>query len=224
VFEPTDAELQDSGTAADDSDDDMIDVADVFNVKGKGKKARAKPVVRSKRAALQILDSDDINLDDDDEMSDFIVQSDEDEEEKDVRRSLKNRLGKRRAIVIESEDEIEVTPQEREVIFGAKKRQGLVSGEQIKLMPRFLPSTKMKHMMECLHTWAKEHPDEKMLIVSQWTGCLSLVSDYLTEQGVLHVKYQGDMNRVKRDQAVRASAKSHALFSALEALLKVEKE
>jgi hypothetical protein len=26
------------------------------------------------------------------------------------------------------------------------------------------------------------------LVVSQWTGCLALVSDYLTEAGVLHVK------------------------------------
>jgi SNF2 family DNA or RNA helicase len=39
--------------------------------------------------------------------------------------------------------------------------------------------------------------------VSQWTQCLQLVSDYLAEQGVLHVKYQGNMNRKKRDQAVR---------------------
>ena len=26
------------------------------------------------------------------------------------------------------------------------------------------------------------------LVVSQWTSCLSLVSDYLTEAGVIHVK------------------------------------
>lgn len=29
------------------------------------------------------------------------------------------------------------------------------------------------------------------------------MSDYLTENGFLHVKYQGDMSRAKRDQAVR---------------------
>lgn len=27
------------------------------------------------------------------------------------------------------------------------------------------------------------------LVVSQWTGCLTLVSDYLTENGIPHVKY-----------------------------------
>ena len=41
------------------------------------------------------------------------------------------------------------------------------------------------------------------LLVSQWTGCLSLISDYLTENGIPHVKYQGDMTRTKRDQAVK---------------------
>jgi len=41
------------------------------------------------------------------------------------------------------------------------------------------------------------------LIVSQWTGCLNIVSDYLTEKGIIHVKYQGDMNTTKRDQAVQ---------------------
>ena len=40
------------------------------------------------------------------------------------------------------------------------------------------------------------------LLVSQWTGCLSLISDYLTEHGIPHVKYQGDMSRTKREQAV----------------------
>lgn len=44
---------------------------------------------------------------------------------------------------------------------------------------------------------------EQILIISQWTACLSLVSDYLSEKGIGHVKYQGDMNREKRDVAVR---------------------
>jgi len=70
-------------------------------------------------------------------------------------------------------------------------------------MPRFLPSTKMKFMMDRLEELVKTRPDEKTLIVSQWTGCLSLVSNYLAEKEIPHVKYQGDMNRVKRDQAVQ---------------------
>jgi hypothetical protein len=116
-------------------------------------KAKAK---KPKRTAgrFRVLDSDDIQPDseadseteddddDDDEMSDFIVQSDEDEEEKDARRKLKKQLGKRKAIIVDSDDDIEEdSPEEREIIFGKKIA---VSKEAIKLMPRFLPSTKMK--------------------------------------------------------------------------------
>jgi len=57
--------------------------------------------------------------------------------------------------------------------------------------------------MEVLLKGIEKRPEEKTLIISQWTGCLSLVSDYLTEKGIVHIKYQGDMNRNKRDQAVR---------------------
>jgi len=41
------------------------------------------------------------------------------------------------------------------------------------------------------------------LVISQWTGCLNLVSEYLTENNIVHVKYQGSMNRRERDTAVR---------------------
>lgn len=79
----------------------------------------------------------------DDDMTDFIVESDEDEEEKDVRRALKRRLGKRKSfIVLDSDEEMADTPEEKEVIFGAKKVP--VSEKEIATMSRFLPSTKMK--------------------------------------------------------------------------------
>lgn len=71
-------------------------------------------------------------------------------------------------------------------------------------MPKFLPSTKMKHMMASLKQWEEECPDEKTLVVSQWTQCLDLVSNYLLENHIGHVKYQGDMSRSQRDKAIRA--------------------
>lgn len=98
-------------------------------------------------------------------------------------------------------------------------------------------------MMELLADWAEKQPDEKVslcpgssacsiitvfvfanslspqtIVISQWTQCLSLVSDYLTERGVQHVKYQGDMNRNKRDLAVRhfmAKKKSQVMLLSL---------
>ncbi|KAJ8073759.1 hypothetical protein PM082_012037 [Marasmius tenuissimus] len=64
----------------------------------------------------------------DDSMDDFIVQSDEDEE-KDARREQKKSLGRRRAqIVLDSDDEIEDTPEEKEVIFGTKKKRDQGTG------------------------------------------------------------------------------------------------
>ena len=50
----------------------------------------------------------------------------------------------------------------------------------------------------------REKPDEKVILVSQWTSALQLLSDYLSERHVAHVKYQGDMSRNARDAAVRA--------------------
>lgn len=189
--------------------------------KGKAKAKAKKPARKSAGRKFIVLDSSDVeggaNSDEesvseddykDSDLSDFIVESDEDEEEKDARRAIKNRLGKRRAIttIVDSDEEEddEIAPEEKELLFGAKKKK--LTKAEIKLMPRFLPSTKMKAMMEVLKKLAEEKPDEKVrrllssgsveftlslqtLIVSQWTGCLNIVSDYLTEAGIVHVKY-----------------------------------
>ncbi|KAJ6590532.1 P-loop containing nucleoside triphosphate hydrolase protein, partial [Mycena vulgaris] len=138
------------------------------------------------------------------DLSDFIVENDEDEDKKDARRNLKKRIGQRRAIIVDSDDDDEVanddTPGEKKVLFGAKPK---LSKEAIKLMPSFLPSKKMKHTMEILQKLAEDHSDEKTLIISQWTDCLIIGSVYLTECGIVHGKYQGDMNTNMRDQAVQ---------------------
>ena len=79
-----------------------------------------------------------------------------------------------------------------------------------------------QYMMDLIQKVLKKQPDEKIIVVSQWTACLKLVSDYLTEKGIVHVmlvfglflfqlvnadallhRYQGDMNRDKRDKSVR---------------------
>ncbi|CAA7263247.1 unnamed protein product [Cyclocybe aegerita] len=216
AFEPTDEDL--NPKAAYDSDIEMMDANDVPLRKGKGKgKGKGKATARRPRKAASgrrtYIEShdegNDVNAsgsdegyqdDEDDDMSDFIVQSDEDEEQKDAYRATKKRLGKKRAtVILDSDDE---TPEEKEVLLGVNPK-GPTTPEQIALMPKFLPSTKMKYMMDQLGALVKVRPDEKTLIVSQWTGCLSLVSDYLTEKNIPHVKYQGDMDRTKRDQAVK---------------------
>jgi len=148
---PSDDDLLPGGAKFEaDSDVEMVD--GTISTKDRETKRNLKRSKGLKRAARRrVLDSDDIigseaGSDDeetDDDMSDFIVESDEDEEEKDARRQLKKRLGKRKAIVVlDSDEEIEDTPEESEVLFGAQNAPA--SGEAVKLLPRFLPSTKMK--------------------------------------------------------------------------------
>lgn len=138
AFEPSDAELNGSENA--DGDE-----ATSTKAKGKGKaKAKGKGKRKSALSAdiidIDALDDEDEDEDaDEDDMSDFIVDSDEDEEEKDARQQSKKALGKRKAFVVLDSDE---EGDEEQVVFGRKKKNP-TSG-QIKLMPKFLPSTKMQ--------------------------------------------------------------------------------
>lgn len=110
---------------------------EVEDVKGKGK-AKAKPARRTRRAYDSEDDSEHEELDDG--MSDFIVE-DDDDEDRPYRRRSKRQAGTKRArpIILDSEDEAE----EEGLLFGTQKPVK-VPTEQMKLMPRFLPSTKMK--------------------------------------------------------------------------------
>jgi SNF2 family DNA or RNA helicase len=105
------------------------------------------------------------------------------------------------AITVDSDDEPDL-PGERDVIFGRVKKEA-TAPEQVEPLSKFLPSSKMKYMMEQLEDLGRLKPNEKVLVVSQWTSCLSLVSAYLTEKHIPHVKYQGDMTPTKREQAVQ---------------------
>lgn len=205
AFMPSDADLStETESPVADSDLEMKD-GTIFtkDCKAKGKAKQKK----SKRGARRVvLDSDEDDIvseaesddEDEDDMSDFIVQSDEDEEDKDAHRNLKKRLGKRKAImVLDSDEEIEDTPEESDVLFGAQKVPA--SDVPVKLMPRFLPSTKMRvrparkgnilvvfklcslfpliqYMMAQLCKLVEERPDEKVWL---------LVSSFI-RQGILY--------------------------------------
>ncbi|KAJ3805241.1 SNF2 family N-terminal domain-containing protein [Lentinula lateritia] len=195
AFMPTDEELKEAGGQGEDSDIEMDDV-DVTISKGKGRakvtSSRSSRKVKRSLVSYDGIDEEDEDEYDDDDMSDFIVESD-DEEEEDVRKALTKCIGKRQARVILDSDE-EESDEEKEVIFG-KNNVKKLSPEAIKLLPRFLPSTKMKYMMEHIRQLFLDRPEEK-----------ARPPDYLQcmENHILHVKYQGDMNRNKRDAAVRS--------------------
>ncbi|KAF8838463.1 hypothetical protein BDN67DRAFT_971507 [Paxillus ammoniavirescens] len=196
AFEPTDDELTQGDTprggSEDDSDIETLDISELARRDCKGKGSATKRLRKNRYMKYPQDDDDD---DDDDSMSDFIVEDGEDEEEKDSRRESKKRIQKRRNMVVDSDDD--------EAIFGRPSPDAALSTGQMHMMSKFLPSTKMKKMMEHLKNWTEENPGEKTIVVSQWTEALKLVSNYLTENQIGHVKYQGSMNRVERDKAVR---------------------
>ena len=191
-FEPTDKELNPN---AQDDDEDIIMISDdedevpIYDSKSKGRVV-SKPTKSRHKARSAFDESDDegydVNIsdsDDDDDMSDFIVESDEDEEEKDARRFLKKRHGKKRNnVILDSDDEPE-TLEEKEIIFGVRKKVA-ISKEAMKLMPRFLPSSKMKvcsfwehflidsdcvqYMMDELLKLQKSNPEEKVRCSEDW--------------------------------------------------------
>ena len=143
AFEPTDKELDPNSGS--DSDIEVVsdDSNDYFpsEMKGKGKTAR-----RARNCRKLLVDYDST-----DDMSDFIVDSDEDEEGKDARLAMKNRLGKKRVhVILDSDDEVD-TPEEKEVLLGVRDKA--VSDEAINQL-RFLPSSKMK---VCQSNFAKAH-------------------------------------------------------------------
>ena len=130
AFLPSDEDLlPDDSTKIESEDVEMADGA--HPPKSEKKRAAAR--------ARRIIDSDEGS---DDDMSDFIVEDGEDEEEKDVRRMSKKRLGKQKAnVVSDSDEEMEDSPEENQVLYGRKVP---LSAGKIELMPKFLPSTKMK--------------------------------------------------------------------------------
>lgn len=160
AFEPTDKEL--NPKAADSDEEDPIESDDESDGGEVSRKGKGRAVKRS-RGAYRGMDEDEEDSDDD--MSDFIVEDDEDEEEKDERRAEKQKIrrlkGKRKAfVVLDSDEEID-EPEVQSVLLGRKSKAEM-EAEALQKMPRFLPSTKMKYMMELIVKTFKERPDEKV--------------------------------------------------------------
>jgi hypothetical protein len=161
AFEPTDKELFGLSEEDTSSDIEMADgTADNKNDTKKRKgQGNAKSKTRGRKVKRAILDDDVIDVDasdndededyeeEDDDMADFIVDDDEDDEEYVVNKKAQKTagLGRRKAqIILDSDDEVDETPEEKEAIFGRKKKVDRnLTPEQIKLLPKFLPSTKM---------------------------------------------------------------------------------
>ncbi|KAL8286684.1 hypothetical protein RQP46_004212 [Phenoliferia psychrophenolica] len=184
VFEPTDAELEEAtGDMNVDSDEE--------------------------RSADEASDSDD------DEMLDF----DEMLAKKNAKKLAKSKgkgkasstsLAKapkqnNRAVIIDSDDEEDqLEPEEISSTKAGKQKEKELPG----WMASQEPSTKLIWLEQEISRLRDEHPDEKTLVISQFTTALDLVADYLSSKGHKVTRYQGDMNSNEREESVRILAKS----------------
>lgn len=166
---------------------------------------------RSGRAATNV----EYEVDSDDSMDDFILEDGETEAAKDAKRETKQkatRKGKAK-MRVESDDEYggsQAEEDDDDEIVEIKKgdylaRVGIAEPvRQPPMMAKFLPSTKMIGMMQQLEEIRTHHPDDKVMVVSQWTSALELCANYLDEKRFSYVRYEGSMNRTAREHAVRA--------------------
>ncbi|KAL7418957.1 hypothetical protein Q5752_006641 [Cryptotrichosporon argae] len=65
------------------------------------------------------------------------------------------------------------------------------------------PSSKMKHMAALLEEWLGEDGDTRILVFSQFTAFLDIVSDDLRAKEINFVSFRGDMTQNARNEAVR---------------------
>ncbi|KIO33869.1 hypothetical protein M407DRAFT_17469, partial [Tulasnella calospora MUT 4182] len=131
---------------------------------------------RSGRAATNV----EYEVDSDDSMDDFILEDGETEAAKDAKREAKQkatRKGKAK-MRVESDDEYggsQAEEDDDDEIVEIKKgdylaRVGIAEPvRQPPMMAKFLPSTKMIGMMQQLEEIRTHHPDDKVMVVSQWT-------------------------------------------------------
>jgi len=66
-----------------------------------------------------------------------------------------------------------------------------------------LPSSKLETLFEKLKEWRSDHPDDKILIFSQFVRALDLVEKLCIREGWAVGRYQGDMNVEEREASLR---------------------
>ncbi|KAG8848478.1 hypothetical protein FRB91_010772 [Serendipita sp. 411] len=103
-------------------------------------------------------------------------------------------------IVLDSDEDEDANTSEP--LTGPKSKKPFDPMDRPEMMSSFLPSTKMQYMMGYLEDVERENPDDKTMIVSQWTSALDLCSDYLSERGIRYIRYQGNMNSRERSDAI----------------------
>jgi hypothetical protein len=66
-----------------------------------------------------------------------------------------------------------------------------------------MASTKLTALKEQITEWREEHPNDKIIIFSQFVRALDLVEKVFQEQGWISTRYQGDMTLEQRETSLR---------------------
>ncbi|KAF8310104.1 hypothetical protein DL93DRAFT_1677223 [Clavulina sp. PMI_390] len=64
------------------------------------------------------------------------------------------------------------------------------------------PSSKMAKMMEYTKTWLEGHPDDKIVMYSQWTTMIDMMTELLHREHISSLRFDGKMSRRARDEVL----------------------
>lgn len=117
-----------------------------------------------------------------------------------VRHKMKN------GVLNDSDDDEKIVSPKKD------KGKGKATGNLgfISYKSEFEHSAKTAWFMEEIHRVWKESPDDKIIIVSQWTSMLHICSTFLREHNIDCVVYQGKMSTEERCEAVATFKRSRS--------------
>ncbi|EGG04160.1 uncharacterized protein MELLADRAFT_117156 [Melampsora larici-populina 98AG31] len=121
-----------------------------------------------------------------------------------------------RTAFLPEEPEEEKDDEEEGVILTSKRKNIVIDDDEdelpevslgkgkAKAKPQYavIPSAKLVYLLEELKRLRVEAPDDRVVILSQWTSFLDIVAQYLDENDFQYARYQGSMDSKARTAAV----------------------
>lgn len=72
-------------------------------------------------------------------------------------------------------------------------------------------SSKMGKLIEMVEKFLQDFPEDKLIVVSQWTSVLSLVALYLRKNRIQFCEITGEVNLIRRNEIVEEFNKKHSI-------------
>jgi hypothetical protein len=172
-------------------DDDVLDGDAVYKSKrrSKPKKQVRSSIVGSSPSS----DGGDYRAEETDGIPTTFSESDEDLRELDLfkKKPIKSFKGKNSVVgpvILDSDDE-SVLAGSSSKVESSKPTNYDHPTKQPPMISSFVASTKMKHMMEKLLSWAESHPDDKVSVFLQRMAYIDPVRPWLFLNGRVHWTY-----------------------------------